>query len=114
MRYTQILLGFFIAMTCSVSCKKDKKPTGCHTDVPTVRTITDQRAVIKVTATFTHPVYLVEQGSIDTRLIPCTPFPMEFYQHDLEVTISGEVKLTPRDGQGPCCFENFMITKIAK
>ena len=114
MRPARILVLSLIGSTILGSCKKDKNPTGCHAEVPTVRRIVNQPAIIKVTATFTHPVYIVEQGSIDTKLVPCGVIPVEFYQHDLEVMISGEVKLTPQSGQGPCCFENFVLTKISK
>jgi len=37
---------------------------------------------------------------------------MEFYQNDLQVIISGDVKATPQSGF--CCNENFVITKITR
>jgi hypothetical protein len=52
-------------MTIVSSCKKDKKTTECFADASTVRQITNKQAVIKLTATI-NPVYIVEQGSIDT------------------------------------------------
>ena len=58
-------------------------------------------------------VRAVEQGSIDTKLLPCN-LPMEFIQDGLQVVISGEVKSTPQSGFGPCCTENFVITKITR
>jgi len=92
------------------SCKKGKKTTGCFPDATTVRKISNKRAVIKLTATI-NPVWIIEQGAIDTKLIPCN-FPIEFYQNELQVIISGEVKSTPQ--VGVCCTENFVITKISR
>ncbi|RPD43439.1 hypothetical protein [Paracnuella aquatica] len=96
-----------------ISCKKEDKATDCFSGISTVRTINNKRVVVKLTATYFEPVYLVEEGTIDTRLIPCN-FPIEFYQHDLQVTISGEVKATQQRGSAPCCAENFLITKISR
>jgi hypothetical protein len=96
-----------------ISCKKDDKATDCFPNTPTARVIDNKKAVVKLTATAVEPVYLVEEGTIDTRLIPCN-FPMEFYQHDLQVTVSGEVKATQRTGAVPCCAENFVITSISR
>lgn len=93
------------------SCKKTGKTDKCFPGVETVRQITDRPAVIKVTAT-ANAVYIVEQGSIDTKLIPCN-LAKEFIQNDLTVIISGDVKKTPKDS-GPCCTENLVITKITK
>jgi hypothetical protein len=93
------------------SCKKEENTNHCFSGVSTVRQITNRPAVIKVTATV-YGVYIVEQGAIDTKLIPCN-LPAEFMQHDLPVTISGDVKATPRDA-GPCCAENFVITEIKR
>jgi hypothetical protein len=92
------------------SCKKSKDITGCFPNAATVRQISNKQAVIKLTATV-NPVWIIEQGSIDNKLIPCS-FPVEFYQDGLQVIISGEVKSTPQ--AGPCCTENFVITKISR
>ena len=94
------------------SCKKEKDITGCFSNAATVRQILNKQAVIKLTATV-NPVWIIEQGTIDTKLIPCN-FPMEFYQDGLQVTISGEVKSTLQVGAGPCCIENFVITQISR
>jgi hypothetical protein len=96
-----------------ISCKKQDESTGCFSNAATTRVIANKKAMVKLTATAVEPVYLVEEGSIDTRLIPCN-FPPEFYENDLEVTISGEVKATPQTGLVPCCAENFVITKISR
>ena len=101
---------FIIIAICN-ACNKDKKPKACA-DAQTVREVINKRAVIKLTATV-HPVYLIEEGAIDTKLVPCN-FPAELYQHDLHVTISGEVRATPQQSGQPCCFENFVITKITR
>ena len=112
MRDSLTLITFSILMTIVGSCKKDKNTTGCFPGASTIRTITNKQAIIKVTATI-NPVYIVEQGSIDTKLIPCN-LPKEFFQNDLQVFISGDVKSTPQDRPGPCCTENFVITKITR
>lgn len=103
-------IGLFL-ICVSASCKKQANKNECFADVPTIRTLTNKQAVVKVTATV-YSAYLVEQGTIDTKLIPCN-LPMEFLQNDLPVIVSGEVKGTPRDG-GPCCAENFVITQITR
>jgi hypothetical protein len=108
-RMTSALL--FMLILIFAACNKDKKPNGCA-DGATVRQIINKRAVVKVTALI-HPVYLIEEGAIDTKLVPCN-FPPEFYQGDLEVVISGEVKATSQPAGAHCCFENFVITKISR
>ena len=111
MRYIIPTLTFLISVMVFNSCKKNDNKGVCFSGVATVRQITDKPAIIKVTATM-YAVYIVEQGAIDTKLIPCN-LPKEFFQNDLQVTISGEVKATPQ-GSGPCCTENFVITKITR
>ncbi len=113
MRLNTTLIFSFALIPVFSFCKKENKiNTGCQPNAGTVRQIIDKQAVIKVTATV-NPVYIVEQGSIDTKLIPCN-LPMEFYQNDLQVIISGEVKTTPQVMPVPCCTENFYITKITR
>jgi hypothetical protein len=112
MRHSLAIIVFFIPVTIVSSCKKEKNSTGCFPGATTVRQITNKQAVIKVTATI-NPVYIIEQGSIDTKLIPCD-LPIEFYQNDLHVVISGDVKSTLQGGPGPCCNENFVITRISR
>jgi hypothetical protein len=113
MQYFLHLFGLFVLIIMLGGCKKTSTSgTDCFPGATTVRQITNKPAVIKLTATI-NAVYIVEQGSIDTKLIPCN-FPQEFYQNDLQVTISGEVKSTPQVGQGPCCTENFVITSITR
>jgi hypothetical protein len=112
MQHFLTLIAFFILETIVSSCKKDKNSTVCFPGAATVRQITNKQAVIKVTATI-YNVYLIEQGSIDTKLIPCS-IPMEFYQNDLQVVISGDVKSTQQGGPAPCCYEDFVITKISR
>jgi hypothetical protein len=113
MRSFQIFLLLLTLSTIVSFCKKNKNSSGCSPDASTVRQITNKQATIKVTATYTYPVYIIEQGSVDTKLVPCN-FPMEFYQNDLQVVISGDVKYTIRKDSDPCCIENFVITKITK
>lgn len=95
------------------SCTKENKSPDCLPDSPTIRVIENKKAIVKLTATAVEPVYLVEEGAIDTRLIPCN-FPMEFYQNDLQVTISGNVKAFQQTMPVTCCAENFVITKISR
>lgn len=106
------LIALFILITIVDACKKQKETTGCFPNASTVRQISNKKAVIKLTATV-NPVWLIEQGSIDTKLIPCN-FPMEFYEDGLAVIISGEVKSTATVASEPCCNENFVITKISR
>ena len=110
MRIMTSAVLFIIIAICN-ACNKDKKPKACA-DGQTVREVINKRAVIKLTATV-HPVYLIEEGAIDTKLVPCN-FPTDFYQDDLQVIISGEVKATPQPSGLPCCLENFVITKITR
>jgi hypothetical protein len=93
------------------ACKKKNDAGECFSGVSTIRQIVDKPAVVKVTATV-NAVYFVEQGAIDTKLVPCN-LPKEFIQNDLQVTISGDVKATTQNG-GLCCTENFVITKIRR
>lgn len=111
MRHFIPVLALLIPAMVFTSCKKNDNKGVCFPGASTIRQITDKPAVIKVTATM-YAVYIVEQGAIDTKLIPCN-LPKEFFQNDLQVTISGEVKATPQ-GSGPCCTENFVITKITR
>jgi len=107
------LLSLLFLFILVISCKKEERGSECFPGTPTTRVITNKRAVVKLTATITEPVYLVEEGTLDSRLIPCN-FPVEFYQHDLQVNISGEVKATQQMASTPCCAENLIITKISR
>lgn len=104
------LIHFLTLIILFNSCKKEKANTECFPNATTVRQISNKQAVIKLTGTV-NDVWIIEEGSIDTKLIPCN-FPMEFYQDGLKVIISGDVKSTPQ--AGPCCSENFFITKITR
>ena len=94
------------------SCKKDNnKIDDCFPNSTTSRQILNKPATIKQ-----QPgglFYIVEQGTIDTKLNPCNLTP-EFQVDNLLVIISGDVKATVQGGPGPCCTENFVITKIAR
>jgi hypothetical protein len=105
-----VILLLFISVLIIPSCKKNRTDPGCFAEDKTIRQIENKQAVIKLTAS-ADPVYIVEEGSVDTKLIPCN-LPMEFYQNNLTVTISGNVKET-RQG-GPCCTYNFVIMKITR
>lgn len=106
---------YFIALLCLLitlgSCRKEIKPVpDCFPNDPAVRQIKDQKATIKlVSSTF----YIIEKAMIDTKLMPCN-LSKDFQVDDLDVIVSGDVKATLSTDFGPCCTENFVITKISK
>lgn len=102
----------FVLAIILTACRKNNSGADCFPGTTTLRQIVNKQATIKLTATI-NAVYIVEDGTIDTRLIPCN-FPMEFYEDNLRVTISGEVKAGPQTAFGPCCMENFVISKITR
>lgn len=115
MRSSLILALCIVLILASGACKKDKKepsPDDCFSGSTIIRQITDAAATVYVTAT-THGIYLVEKGAIDTRLIPCN-LPKEFLQNNLAVMVSGEVRSGVAVAGGPCCSQNFVITKIRR
>lgn len=115
MRRYLILILVIGIISPSVACKKDKKepsPDDCFAGSAIIRKITDVEATVLVTATI-YGNYLVEKGAIDTRLIPCN-LPQEFMQNNLTVTVSGEVRTGATVMGGPCCTQNFVITKISR
>lgn len=114
MRQNLNLMGLLLLLAILVSCKKEKDSSviNCSADAQTIRQITNKQAVIKVTGMM-NGVYIIEQGTIDTKLIPCN-LPAEFLQNDLQVIISGDVKFRQQTGIEPCCTENIVITKITR
>lgn len=94
------------------SCKKENNQVDCSPGKPILRHITNKKATVRLTATAVMPVYLVEEGTIDTQLHPCD-FPMEYYQDGLKVTISGFTKQSDLNAS-TCCIERFTITSISK
>ncbi len=115
MRHYLILILYTILILPSNACKKDKKEPSaddCFSGSTIIRQITDAEATVHVTAT-AQGIYLVEKGAIDTRLIPCN-LPAGFLQNNLAVTISGEVRTGVSLMGGPCCTQNFVITKISR
>jgi hypothetical protein len=110
MRYISAI-ALLLMIAAVVSCKKDDSSANdCFPNTSTVRQITNAQATVKQTG---EKFYLVEQGSIDTKLNPCT-LPQEFRVNDLHVTISGDIRSTLQGGLEPCCTENFIITKISR
>lgn len=107
-------LNLMVLLLLFISCKKEKDDsiTGCSPDAITVRQILNKQAVIKVTGMM-NGLYIIEQGTIDTKLIPCN-LPVEFVQNDLQVVISGDVKARLRPTNEPCCMENLVIRKNYK
>lgn len=93
------------------SCKKNNSSTvDCFPNDITTRQITNKQATIKLT---NGQFYIVEQGTIDTKLNPCN-LTQEFRVDNLQVTISGDVKATVQGGPAPCCTDNFVIVKITR
>lgn len=110
MRFHPIIL--YITLTIVIcSCKKGSSTTNnCFQSVETVRQLSNTTATI----IFNGGEYLIiETGTIDSRLRPCN-LPAEYQVNNLSVIVSGDVKLTIQGGPGPCCTENFTITKISK
>ena len=95
-----------------ISCKKNSgKTDDCFPNSTTARQIVDKSATVRQ-----QPgglFYIVEQGTIDTKLNPCN-LATEFKVDNLQVTVSGDVKATVQGGPGPCCTDNFVITKITR
>lgn len=117
MRISFSLLITYIICLLLPACKKNSTAVknGCDPLSTTSRQLIAKKATVKLTATATYPVYLVEEGAIDTKLIPCNfPVGAEYYQNDLQVIISGDVKPVAAIDYGPCCSENLVITQISK
>jgi hypothetical protein len=110
MRHILTIL-IFLLVTALSSCKKDNNSTtDCFPNTSMVRQITNGQATVKASG---GKFLIVEQGSIDTKLNPCS-LPQEFQVDNLQVIISGDVKLTLHGGPEPCCTDNFVITKISR
>jgi hypothetical protein len=92
-----------------MQCRKNNRSdTACWPDLSTERQIADKPAVVKY---FDNQFFLIEQGTIDTRLKPCK-LPAAFQIDGLSVIISGEVKTAVQATGQPCCTNNFVITNI--
>ena len=95
-----------------VSCKNDHLlEEECFSREATVRQITNAPASIRQQTNGVF--YIVEKGTIDIRLNPCYLQP-DLQINNLDVVVSGTVKATIQGGPGPCCVENFIITKITR
>lgn len=105
-------LVFTSLIWCSISCNKRENNTAedCSANAVTTRQVVNKPAVVKVTATI-YSIYLVEEGSMDLKLVPCDFLPIEFIQNDLQVIISGDVKQR-KNNADPCCTENIKITSL--
>lgn len=111
MRHSQTFIASVLVTTIIFSCKKDNNTnTDCFPNTTTVRQINNAQATVKAAG---GKFYIVEQGTFDTKLNPCA-LAQEFQMDNLQVTISGAVKLTQRNVAEPCCTDNFVITKISK
>ena len=106
--FLTILLGVTMLFH---SCKKNEtSKTDCFPNDITTRQIINKQASVKLT---NGQFYIVEQGTIDTKLIPCN-LTQDFQVDNLQVTISGDVKATAQGGSYSCCSENFVISKIVR
>jgi len=109
---------FYVAIIISLlvwqsGCKKEAhviSNAGCDNSVQTVRQISDHKATV---AGSVGSYYLVEDGAIDSRLVPCN-LPVEFQQTGLHVQFSADVKATIQLDNVACCRENIVLTNIAK
>jgi hypothetical protein len=111
MYYGLITGGLFLLVALGTGCKKNTHaPENCFEDATTVRQITDKQARMVQSG---EEFYIVEQGTIDTRLNPCNLAPA-FRVNDMEVTVSGDVKATVRSSNSPCCTDDFVITSISR
>lgn len=93
------------------ACKNNITADDCSPNLSVARNILDKPATV-----FKQPngiFYIIEQGTIDSKLIPCN-LPSEFKVDQLQVVISGEVKTTGQLASAPCCTNNFYILKITK
>jgi len=109
MRKNISLLYLLVLIITAASCKKtDNKNNHCFEADITFRQIVNKQATVKL---INNNFYLIELGTIDTRLNPCYLAP-EFKVNDLQVVISGDVKATVQMPGEPCCTENFVLTKI--
>ena len=110
MRYRLTLLGLgFVIILSNSACKKEAVSTsGCYPGAETIRQIEDKQATIQQVD---NVYYILEQGTIDTRLLPCN-LPQEFKEDGLSVVVSGAVKARIRNGVEPCCTDNFVIDEI--
>ena len=96
----------------AASCQKTENGEDCFHSATFLRQITDRPASVKVN-TVDNSYYLVEAGSIDTRLIPCN-LPAEFRVNDLNVRVTGDVKAAAQTAMGPCCTEYLVIAEITR
>jgi hypothetical protein len=95
-----------------ISCKKNSTETNdCFPDLTTSRQIVNKPATVKQQAG--DLFYIIEQGTIDTKLNPCN-LATEFKVDNLQVTMSGDVKATVQAGPGPIYTDGFVITKITR
>ncbi len=109
MRNYFIIIIFCTCLNLS-ACKKNINTPDCYQDRQTTQQITDKPATIKESAN-AGVYFIIPQGTYDQQLRPCN-LPDEFKVNNLPVIVSGLVKLTLQ--VGPCCIEDFIITKISK
>lgn len=105
------ILIFFthLFILCS-SCKKSNTlDRACFSDTANAGKLINKQAIIKLSGA---DFYIYEQGTIDTKLIPCN-LPPNFQMNDLQVMISGYIKPSKEEGN-TCCTEILFITKITR
>ena len=116
MRVLLLLSIFTLALT--TSCKKNNSTTNrdpqllpdtCFSNEATRRSVVNKPATIQATG---GQYYIIEQNTIDTKLLPCTLSP-EFRVHGLQVIVSGNVKSAVKNIP-ICCIDNFQLLSISK
>lgn len=110
MKYLYPALGLIVTLLVFSCEKENSNISGCPTEATTERIVMNKPATVReIGGTY----YIIEQNTIDTRLIPCD-LDAAFKVDNLQVVISGEVKKTSPSPGVPCCTNNFVITSITK
>lgn len=104
------LLGICVLLCFLSACKKsNNEVVNCYPDALTIRSIINKPATVRQLSS--GEFYLIEAGTIDSRLIPCE-LPEAFKINNLNVFVTGEVKGILQPPLAPCCSEGFVIFKI--
>ena len=105
--YTFLIGGVLLVTGCK---QDDQNGAPCFGGAPTTRHIINKPATVQLSG---GEYYIVEQHTIDTRLLPCY-LKQEFRISGLSVKVSGEVKGSIPGSNGPCCTEGLIIAKITR
>lgn len=102
-----LLVNTLVIIACS---KEGSTESSCANDAPTERTLIDKAATVREIG---GQYYIIEQNTIDTKLLPCNLDP-SFAFDNLPVVVSGDVKKTDLTAGEPCCINNFIISRITR